>query len=147
MEYRSLSLMVRTQKRGTSARKSARLEKNRGKVLVHNLLDTNLGSKIHSASGSEEEQVVVTQLERSTTSPSRISDSDVRNERSPTLDFIEEVMFRFDREESSSINMPTCLKYSRFQGDGSQDVDDWFSKFESIALANQEDLEAKQRIF
>ena len=38
------------------------------------------------------------------------------------------------------------LKYSRFQGDGSQDVDDWFFEFRSITLANQEDLEAKQRI-
>ena len=43
--------------------------------------------------------------------------------------------------------MLTRLKYSRFQGDGSQDVDDWFSEFKSIALANQEDLKAKQRMF
>ena len=48
---------------------------------------------------------------------------------------------------SLSDDMPTCLKYIRFQRDGSQDVDDWFSEFESIALANQEDLVAKQRIF
>ena len=41
----------------------------------------------------------------------------------------------------------TCLKYSRFRGDGSQDVDDWFCEFESTALANQEDNEAKARIF
>ena len=50
-------------------------------------------------------------------------------------------------EGSLSDNMPTRLKYSRFQGDGSQDVDDWFSKDESVALTNQEDLEIKQRIF
>ena len=43
--------------------------------------------------------------------------------------------------------MPTHLKYSKFRGDGSQDVDDWFSEFESIALANREELETKQRIF
>jgi hypothetical protein len=41
----------------------------------------------------------------------------------------------------------TRLKYKRFKGDGHQDVDDWFSKFESIAVANQEEDEAKQRIF
>jgi hypothetical protein len=39
------------------------------------------------------------------------------------------------------------LKYKRFTGDGYQDVDDWFSEFESTAVANQEEDEAKQRIF
>ena len=35
-------------------------------------------------------------------------------------------------------NMPstTRLKYSRFKGDGGQDVDDWLTEFESTALAN-----------
>jgi hypothetical protein len=41
----------------------------------------------------------------------------------------------------------TRLKYKRFKGDGHQDVDDWFSEFESTAVANQEAEEAKQRIF
>jgi hypothetical protein len=39
------------------------------------------------------------------------------------------------------------LKYKRFTGDGHQDVDDWFSEFKSTAVANQEEDEAKQRIF
>ena len=45
--------------------------------------------------------------------------------------------------------MPTTtrLKFSRFRGDGSQDVDDWFCEFESTALAIHEDNEAKARIF
>ena len=30
----------------------------------------------------------------------------------------------------------TCLKYSWFKGDGSQDVDNWLTEFESMALAN-----------
>jgi hypothetical protein len=41
----------------------------------------------------------------------------------------------------------TRLKYKRFKGDGHQDVDDWFSEFESTAVANQKEDEAKQRIF
>jgi hypothetical protein len=41
----------------------------------------------------------------------------------------------------------TRLKYKRFKGDGHQDVDNWFSEFESTAVANQEGDEAKQRIF
>ena len=39
------------------------------------------------------------------------------------------------------------MKYNRFRGDGKQDVDDWFAEFESTALANQENEDAKQRIF
>jgi hypothetical protein len=30
----------------------------------------------------------------------------------------------------------TRLKYKSFKGDGHQDVDDWFSEFESTAVAN-----------
>jgi hypothetical protein len=41
----------------------------------------------------------------------------------------------------------TRLKYKRFKGDGHQDVDDWFSEFESTIVANQEEDEAEQRIF
>jgi hypothetical protein len=41
----------------------------------------------------------------------------------------------------------TRLKFKRFKGDGHQDVDDWFSEFESTAVANQEEDETKQRIF
>jgi hypothetical protein len=33
----------------------------------------------------------------------------------------------------------TRLKYKTFKGDGHQDVDDWFSEFESTAVANQEE--------
>ena len=134
--------MVRSQKGGTSSRKSAWLEKKTGKVLVHYLLGTNLDLQIHSALGLEEDLVVVIQEEESTAIPSQILDSDERSERSLTPDFVEKILFN-----SSSDNMPTRLKYNRFQGDGSQDVDDWFSEFESIVLANQEDFEAKERIF
>ena len=134
--------MVGSQKGGISTKKSAWLEKKRRKVPVHNLPCMNLGSKIHSISESEEDLVVVTREEESAARPSQVSDLDEKSERSPIQDFVEEALF-----DSLSDKMPTRLKYSRFQGDGSQDVDDWFSKFESIALANQEDLEAKQRIF
>ena len=51
--------MVGSQKGGTSSRKSAWLEKKRGKVLVYDLLGTNLGLKIHSSSRLEEDLVVV----------------------------------------------------------------------------------------
>ena len=41
----------------------------------------------------------------------------------------------------------TRLKYSRFQGDERHDVDEWSCEFESIATTNEEDSEAKRRIF
>jgi hypothetical protein len=50
-------------------------------------------------------------------------------------------------ETGSEEEAMTRLKYKTFKGDGHQDVDDWFSEFESTAVANQEEDEAKQRIF
>jgi hypothetical protein len=50
-------------------------------------------------------------------------------------------------ETGSEEEAMTRLKYKTFKGDGRQDVDDWFSEFESTAIANQEEDEAKQRIF
>lgn len=35
-------------------------------------------------------------------------------------------------------NIMSQLRYKRFKGDRSQDVDDWLSEFESTVLANQE---------
>jgi Ty3 transposon capsid-like protein len=134
--------MVGSRKQGTSGRKSARLEKKRQREFGESSQGTNLGSRLQSASGSEEELVVVNPEEVDFASPPRIPNPDEWVERSPTPDLEENIEL-----ESSSDEMPTRLKYSKFRGDGSQDVDDWFSEFESIALANQEDLEIKQRIF
>jgi hypothetical protein len=50
-------------------------------------------------------------------------------------------------ETGSEEETMTRLKYKGFKGDGHQDVDDWFSEFKSTAVANQEEDEAKQRIF
>jgi hypothetical protein len=50
-------------------------------------------------------------------------------------------------ETGSEEDTMTRLKYKTFKGDGHQDVDDWFFEFESTAVANQEEDEAKQRIF
>ena len=110
-EYQSLSLIIRSQKREISTRKSTRIEKKREKILVHDLLGTNLGLKIHSASRSEEDLVVVIQEEGSIASPSWIPNLNEKSEWSPTPDFVEEVLFGLERD-----NMPasTRFKYSRF---------------------------------
>ena len=103
----------------------------------------NLGSKLQSALESEEDLVIVTREEESVANLFQVPDPKEWSERSSTPDFKEEVQVRSHTKESSGDEMPTRLKYSRFRGDRSQDVDDWFSEFESIALANQEDLEIK----
>ena len=61
----------------------------------------------------EEDLVVVTQEEESVASPSQVLNPDEKSEKSPTPDLVEEVLF-----DSSSDDMPTQLKYSRFRGDG-----------------------------
>jgi hypothetical protein len=52
-----------------------------------------------------------------------------------------------EEEVQDSMACNTCLKYGRFKGARRQDVDDWLSEFKSTAFANQEDLEAKIRLF
>ena len=62
---------------------------------------------------------MVIQEEESAARSSQVPDPDETSERSPIPDFVEEALF-----DSSSDKMPTHVKYSRFRGDGSQDVDD-----------------------
>ena len=124
--------MVGPQRGGTPDRRSERLGRRKGTVIVHDLPDTTPRSTedIGTRSGS----------------PRR--DRDPRSEQAHTSE--SEGISVFESEgELSGDKMPTStrLKYSRFRGDGSQDVDDWFCEFESIAMANQEEQEAKRRIF
>ena len=49
-------------------------------------------------------------------------------------------------KESDTMPSTTRLKYSRFKGDGSQDVDDWLIELKSTAMANQEELATTLRI-
>jgi hypothetical protein len=50
-------------------------------------------------------------------------------------------------ETRSEEDAMTRLKYKTFKGDGHQDVDDWFSEFESTAVANQEEDEPNKESF
>ena len=142
-----LLLMVGSPKGGSSIRKSAKLEKKRRGLPVEESEGTNLSYQLRNDLETEEDLVVVRQEEESAASPPQVLDPNEWRERSPTRELEEEVVLGSEIDESLRDNMPTCLKYSKFRGDGSQDVDDWFSEFESIALANQEELESKQRIF
>jgi hypothetical protein len=85
-----------------------------------------------------EDSVLVTPLGETSSTP-RSGSSDLNPDRQDPEPEGEET--------GSEEEAMTRLKYKTFKGDGRQDVDDWFSEFESTAIANQEEDEAKQRIF
>ena len=131
--------------RSQTERRSARLAKTKRRIDVGDQPSASQNPGQHSASGSEEEQVVVGQVEVVVTpSPDRSDPVGPEEEVAIGGERVEEELSSEDKD-----NMPstTRLKYSRFKRDGSQDVDNWLTEFESIALANQEELAAKQRIF
>ena len=141
--------MRRAQGRGQPERRSTRLSKTRRIREVEKPSVSQI-PRTYSASGSEGELVVV--YHKGDTLGTRELDWH------STLDWSSlgraegsEGIEGTDPSSSSkdSDNMPTTtrLKYSRLKGDGSQDVDEWFCKYESIALANQKENEAKVRIF
>jgi hypothetical protein len=115
-------------------RKSARLEKKR-KVLTPSV-SPRRGELF--AEVEIEDSVLVTPHGETSSTP-RSGSSDLNPDR-------QDPEAEGEATGSEEENM-TWLKYKRFTGDGYQDVDDWFSEFESTAVANQEEDEAKQRIF
>ena len=131
--------------RNQSERRSARLAKTKRRIDVGDQPSASQNLEHHSAFGSEEEQVVVGQVEVVVTPcPDQSDPVGPEVEVATGGERVEEESSSEDKDDMPST---TRLKYSRFKGDGSQDVDDWFTEFESIALANQEELAAKQRIF
>ena len=113
-------------------------------MIVHDIPSTNLDERLRISSRLERDVIVLSLEEPTPTSsdpawvvglftPKRAEGSEAE----------------FEEDELSDILMApsTRLKYSRFQRDGSQDVDDCYNEFESMATANQEDPELKRRIF
>jgi hypothetical protein len=115
-------------------RKSARLEKRR-RVLTPSVSPRR---EELFAEAAIEDSVLVTASGETSSTP-----------RSGSLDLNPDRQDPDPEEEAtgSEEEIMTRLKYKRFKGDGRQDVDDWFSEFESTAVANQEEDDAKQRIF
>ena len=104
--------MSKLQGKESTVRRSARLDKSRGKVIVYDLPGGNLRSRIHFSSGSEEEGAETVLEGVATAAPS------TPTEERRSLQSEDEFL------SHSSDNLPTRLKYNRFRGDGSQDVDD-----------------------
>ena len=117
--------------RSQPERRSARLAKTKRRIDIGDQPSASQILEHHSASESEEEQVVVGQVEVVVTlSPDRSDPGGPEEEVAMGGKRVEEELSSEDED-----NMPstTCLKYSRFKGDGSQDVDDWLTEFESTA--------------
>jgi hypothetical protein len=127
-----ISFFMRREK--VSKRKSARLEKRR--KLPTPSVSPKRGELF--AELEIEDSVLVTPPGETSSTPRSVS-SDLNpdsQDREPE-----------GEETRSEEETMTRLKYKRFKGDGHQDVDNWFSEFEYTAVANQEEDEAKQRIF
>ena len=146
-----ISSMVGAQPEELGGRRSTRLLQKRGRVLVHDLPGTNLLPRIQTAVEREGDVIVVSLAGTSAAGPGTAPDPEeeevVADEVEADAGVEEETEEEEEDEEDNPMAPSTRLKYNRFKGDGSQDVDEWLCEFESIALANQEDPDAKRRIF
>ena len=138
--------MRRTQGRGQPERRSARLSKTRKRREAEEPSEIQ-NLRAYFASGSEEELVVVQHQGDPLITQGSDQHSTLDQSSRGRLEGTEGTDPNFSSEDSDNMPTTTRLKYSRFRGDGSQDVDDWFCEFESTALANQEDNESKAWIF
>ena len=135
--------MKRSQGRGQPEQRSARLAKTRRRIDESDEFDSIRLEEEHSKSGSKDKEVIVGQVEVVTPGPDRASPAELEVEGEAEGTTGDEV----SSEESDTMPSTTCLKYSRFKGDGSQDVDNWLIEFKSTAMANQEEPATTLRIF
>ena len=128
--------MKRCQGRGQPERRLAWLAKTKRRINDSDKIGSIRLGEVHSKSGSDDEGVIVGQVEVVVTpGPDRASLAEPEVEAKVEGTRGDEVSL----EESDIMPSTTCLKYSRFKGDGNQDVDDWLTEFKSTAMANQEE--------
>ena len=128
--------MKRSQGKGQPERRSARLARTKARVDSSEEFGSIWLGEAHFRSGSEDEGIVVRQVEVVVT-PGPDQTPPVRpevqeEEREASVD-------ELSSDESDIMPSTTRLKYSRFKGDRSQDVDDWLTDFKSMAIANQKE--------
>ena len=90
----------------------------------------------------EDEEVIVRQVEVVVTPEpdgASLAEPEVEEEAEGTKED------KVSSEESNTMPSTTRLKYSKFKGDGSQDVDDWLMKFKSTALRARFNKRCKER--
>ena len=136
--------MKRSQEKGQPECRSARLSRTKARINNSEEFGSIRLGDVHFKSGSEDEGITVGQVEVIVTPGP--------DQSSPTEPEVEEEEREasgdgLSSDESDIMPSTTCLKYSRFKGDGSQDVDDWLTEFKSTVVANQEETAAALRIF
>ena len=130
------------QQGNTSQRRSTRLENKKGEIIVQDLPRPRSNKEWQTSPRSDGDVIVLSLDEHSPThvNPREAAGAVFTDEREVT-----------DTEPGEVPPIPmapsTRLKCSSFRGDGSQDADDWFCEFESIAGANQEDPDSKKQNF
>ena len=136
--------MKRSQEKGQPERRSARLAKTKARVDNSGEFGSIRLGEAHFRSGSEDEEIAVGQIEVIVTPrPDQATPAGPEvqeEERRASVD-------KLSSDESDIMPSTTRLKYNRFKGDGSQDVDDWLTEFKSTAIANQEEPATILRIF
>ena len=136
--------MKRSQERGQPECRSARLARTKARVdNSEEFRSIRLGDA-HFRSESKDEEITVGQVEVSVTlgpDQATLAGPEVQEEERRAS--VDELL----SDESDIMPSMTRLKYSRFKGDGSQDVDNWLTEFKSTAIANQEELATILRIF
>ena len=136
--------MKRSQEKGQPERRSARLARTKARIDNSGEFRSIWLGEAHFRSGSKDEEITIGQVEVIVTPGP--------DQATPAGPEVQEEERRASANEPSSDEsdiMPstTRLKYSRFKGDGSQDVDDWLTEFKSTAIANQEEPATILRIF
>ena len=136
--------MKRSQERGQPERKSAWLAKTKARVDNTEEFGSIWLGYAHFRSESEDNGCTVGQVEVIVTlGPDQAPPVEPEVEEE-----VEEASGDGISSDKSDI-MPstTRLKYNRFKGDGSRDVDDWLIEFKSTVIANQEEPAAALQIF
>ena len=136
--------MKRSQGRGQPERRLARLAKTKRRIDDSDEFGSIRLGEAHFKSRSEDEEVIVGQVEVVVTpGPNQASLAELEEEGEAEGTRRNEL----SSKESDTMPSTTRLKYSRFKGNRSQDMDDWLTEFKSTAMANQEEPVATLRIF
>ena len=102
--------------RSQPKRRSTRLAKTRRRIDIGDQPGSSQIPRTHSTSGSEEEKVMVGQVDVvGTPKPDRVDPVEPEEEVATGVKRTEEV----DSEEEDTMPSTTRLKYNRFKGDGS----------------------------
>ena len=136
--------MKYSQEKGQPKRRSARLARTKARIDNSEEFESIRLGDVHFKSGSEDEGITVGQVEvilmPGPDQATPVGPEVEEEERGASVDGL-------SLDESDIMPSTTRLKYSKFKGDGSQDVDDWLTEFKSTAAANQEEPAATLCIF